>query len=219
MLNKFEEAHFRENSEKISRGQRDFRFSVDGNFPWVFSLGQFPWPADVVKIWLSGNSKTNPALQIYTMSLKRDFISRVQKELKQLQSLKPHGIEVTLPSDSLQIWEAVVPGSEESLYKGGRFKVQVYLPENYPLGPPTVRFLSPIYHLNVCPATGHVCLGFLSEATWLPTRCVQDLLSALFALLIRPEPEIAADQTLLNMYNQNRTVYEEKARKSAREAK
>ena len=82
-----------------------------------------------------------------------------------------------------------------------------------------VRFLSPIYHLNVCPATGHVCLGFLSEATWLPTRCVQDVLSALFALLIRPEPEIAADQTLLNMYNQKRTVYEEKARKSAREAK
>ena len=82
-----------------------------------------------------------------------------------------------------------------------------------------VRFLSPIYHLNVCPATGHVCLGFLSEATWLPTRCVQDVLSALFALLIRPEPEITADQTLLNMYNQNRTVYEEKARKSAREAK
>ena len=82
-----------------------------------------------------------------------------------------------------------------------------------------VRFLSPIYHLNVCPATGHVCLGFLSEATWLPTRCVQNVLSALFALLIRPEPEIAADQTLLNMYNQNRTVYEEKARKSAQEAK
>ena len=82
-----------------------------------------------------------------------------------------------------------------------------------------VRFLSPIYHLNVSPVTGHVCLGFLSEATWLPTRCVQDVLSALFALLIRPEPEIAADQTLLNMYNQNRTVYEEKARKSALEAK
>ena len=63
---------------------------------------------------------------------------------------------MTLPSDSLQVWEAVVPGSEESLYKGdgcfdfhyvhmqlfdnfcvcfvslgGRFKVQVYLP--YPL--------------------------------------------------------------------------------------
>ena len=43
---------------------------------------------------------------------------RVQKELKQEQSLRPHGIEVTLPSDSLQLWEAVVPGPEDSLYKG-----------------------------------------------------------------------------------------------------
>jgi len=79
-----------------------------------------------------------------------------------------------------------------------------------------VRFLSPIYHLNVCPATGHVCLGFLSEETWLPTRCVQEVLSALFALLVRPEPEIAADQPLLNIYNQNRIVYEEKAKKAHR---
>ena len=41
------------------------------------------------------------------------------------------------------------------------------------------------------------------------------MLSAVFALLIKPEPEISADQTLLNMFNQNRIVYEEKARKSA----
>ena len=43
---------------------------------------------------------------------------RVQKELKQLQSLKPHGIEVNVPSDSLQVWEAIVPGPDESHYKG-----------------------------------------------------------------------------------------------------
>ena len=55
------------------------------------------------------------------------IIFRVQKELKQLQSLKPHGIEVTLPSDSLQVWEAVVPGSEESLYKGDKCLDSRYL--------------------------------------------------------------------------------------------
>ena len=38
---------------KYARGRlRDFRFNVEGDFPWVFSLGQFPWPADVVKSWL-----------------------------------------------------------------------------------------------------------------------------------------------------------------------
>lgn len=150
------------------------------------------------------------------MSLRRDFIARVQKELKQLQSLKPHGIRVTLPSDSLQIWEAVVPGPNESLYKGGQFKVQVYLPENYPLGPPSVQFLSPIYHLNVSSSTGHICLGLLSEENWLPTRCVLDVLSALFSLLIKPELENPADQAILNIFNDNRRVYEDKARKSAR---
>lgn len=153
------------------------------------------------------------------MSLRRDYISRVQKELRQLQSLKPHGIEVSIPSDSLQIWEAIVPGPDDSPYKGGRFKVQVYLPETYPLGPPTVRFLTPIYHLNVSPTAGNVCLGFLNEENWLPTRCVRDVLSAVFSLLIKPEPENYAGQDLLEAYNHTRAVYNEKARKSAANAR
>ena len=42
----------------------------------------------------------------------------MQKELKQLKSLKSHGIEVSIPSDSLQVWEAIVPGPDDSPYKG-----------------------------------------------------------------------------------------------------
>ena len=82
-----------------------------------------------------------------------------------------------------------------------------------------VRFLTSIYHVNVSPTTGHVCLGFLSEENWLPTRCVQDILSGVFSLLIRPELENAADQALLQAYNHNRADYEEKARKSAKNAR
>ena len=79
-----------------------------------------------------------------------------------------------------------------------------------------VQFLSPIYHLNVSSSTGHICLGLLSEENWLPTRCVLDVLSALFSLLIKPELENPADQAILNIFNDNRMVYEDKARKSAR---
>ena len=50
-----------------------------------------------------------------------------------------------------------------------------------------------------------------------PTRCIRDVLSGVFALLIKPEPENAADQTLLNMFNNNKMLYEDKARKSARD--
>ena len=73
--------------------------------------------------------------------------------------------------------------------------------------------------MNVNPSTGHVCLGFLTGENWLPTRCIRDVLSAVFALLIRPEPENAADQTLLNKLNNNKMVYQDKARKSAQNAK
>ena len=79
-----------------------------------------------------------------------------------------------------------------------------------------VRFVSPIYHLNVSPSTGHVCLGFLSEEDWLPTRCIRDVLSAVFSLLIKPEPENSAEQALLQAYNHNRASYEEKDRRSAK---
>lgn len=81
--------------------------------PFIWSL-----PRMVTLSWnkrIETFSKTTRAILILFYLLK---LSRVQKELKQLQSLKPHGIRVTLPSDSLQIWQAVVPGPNESLYKG-----------------------------------------------------------------------------------------------------
>ena len=54
------------------------------------------------------------------------------------------------------------------------------------------------------PSTGHVCLGFLTGKNLLPTCCIRDVLRGVFALLIKPEPENAADQTLLNMFNDNK---------------
>ena len=65
---------------------------------------------------LSCKYSTYTAVQVKALIFVKYY--RVQKELKQLQSLKPHGIEVSIPSDSLQLWEAMVPGPEESLYKG-----------------------------------------------------------------------------------------------------
>ena len=82
-----------------------------------------------------------------------------------------------------------------------------------------VRFLTPVYHVNVSPTTGNVCLGFLTEENWLPTRCVRDVLSGVFSLLIKPVPENSADQSVLETYNHCKAVYEEKARKSALNAR
>lgn len=82
-----------------------------------------------------------------------------------------------------------------------------------------VRFLTSVYHLNVSQTTGHVCLAFLNDNNWLPTRTIEDVLSAVFSILIRPEPENAYDPATLNMYNGDNTKYQQMARKSAQNAK
>ncbi|XP_035687022.1 ubiquitin-conjugating enzyme E2 D4-like isoform X2 [Branchiostoma floridae] len=151
--------------------------------------------------------------------MEKQFATRVQKELAALRKSCPLGIQVSLPSDNLHEWEAVIPGPEDSLYKGGKFKIRLLLPENYPLAPPVVHFLTPIYHLNVSQVCGQVCLRFLSEDEWVAGGTIEQVLSALFSLLIRPEENNAFDHDVLNTYHHFRRQYNKMACNSAKKAK
>ncbi|XP_078593170.1 ubiquitin-conjugating enzyme E2 D4-like isoform X2 [Branchiostoma floridae x Branchiostoma japonicum] len=150
--------------------------------------------------------------------MEKQFASRVQKELAALRKSPPLGIQVSLPSDDLHVWEAVIPGPDDSLYKGGKFKIQILLPENYPLAPPIVRFVTPIYHLNVSQSSGQVCLRFLAEDEWVAGGTIEQVLNALFSLLIRPEEDNAFDHDVLNNYHHYRGQYDRKARACAAKA-
>ncbi|CAH1244598.1 UBE2D1 [Branchiostoma lanceolatum] len=150
--------------------------------------------------------------------MEKQFASRVQKILAGLRKAPPLGIQVSLPSDDLHAWEAVIPGPEDSLYKGGKFKIQILLPENYPLTPPIVRFVTPIYHLNVSQSSGQVCLRFLAEDEWVAGGTIEQVLNALFSLLIRPEEDNAFDHDVMNEYHHLKFLYDEKACESATKA-
>ncbi|KAI9868053.1 MAG: hypothetical protein M1813_006798 [Trichoglossum hirsutum] len=85
-------------------------------------------------------------------------------------------------------WEAVMKGVPGTAYEGGLWKLDIRIPENYPLGPPDVRFVTPICHPNVHPKTGEICLDLL-KAQWTAAYTMTKTLSSIHQLLTDPEPE------------------------------
>ena len=121
-------------------------------------------------------------------------------------------------SDNMDTWSTWLRGAVGSPYDGGVWELAIEFPPTFPMQPPTVRFVTPVYHVNICIETGAIRLDLL-ESMWSPALMVNKLLVALQSLLMDPTPDEscwAGDALMTDMCRlceSNRALYDQMARK------
>ncbi|XP_066571206.1 ubiquitin-conjugating enzyme E2 A isoform X2 [Amia ocellicauda] len=73
---------------------------------------------------------------------------RLMRDFKRLQEDPPAGVSGAPSENNIMVWNAVIFGPEGTPFEDGTFKLTIEFTEEYPNKPPTVRFVSKMFHPN-----------------------------------------------------------------------
>ena len=107
-------------------------------------------------------------------------------------------------------WKITLIGPIDTAYAGGMFFLTADFSEGYPETKPEVRFVNKIYHLNVSPPNGHICISTLNN--WKPKTPMVDVISAIFALFYDQNPKSPYSGEMAREYESNRPEFDRKAK-------
>eukprot|EP00123_Amoebidium_parasiticum_P000962 comp11919_c0_seq1/m.6578 comp11919_c0_seq1/g.6578 ORF comp11919_c0_seq1/g.6578 comp11919_c0_seq1/m.6578 type:complete len:129 (-) comp11919_c0_seq1:510-896(-) len=120
-------------------------------------------------------------------------------------------MNVEAKEDNARHFDVTLNGPAGSAYEGGKFKLELFLPEDYPMAPPKVRFLTKIYHPNI-DKLGRICLDILKDK-WSPALMIRTVLLSIQALLSAPNPDDPLANDVAELWKKN----EAQAIKNAKE--
>jgi len=131
-------------------------------------------------------------------------LRRTAKELKDLALNPLEGISVSANEGDLTDITVTIDGPEDTPFAGGVFKVKLRLGSDFPSAPPKGYFITKVFHPNVAPSTGEICVNTLKK-DWKDSYGLSHILLTIKCLLIVPNPESAlnedAGRLLLEAYD------------------
>jgi len=127
------------------------------------------------------------------------------RDFKRLSSYPPGRISGSPLPDNIMLWNAVILGPGDTLFEDGTFKLLRTCDESYPNKPPTIKFLSRMFHPNVY-ANSELCLDILQNR-WNPTYDIAAILTSIQSLLHDPNPNSPANAEAAQLYRENMKEY------------
>ena len=151
----------------------------------------------------------------------------LKKELEDMQS-QPNvstGCTVGLfNKNNIYNWKVSLLGAKDTPYAGGIFFIKISFPKDFPKNPPQINFITPIYHLNVCPFKNKInhieishieTLGYLREnfnGKWNDKITVREMLTKLYSIFYLQYINVAYDTQRAKEYLENRALFDTKAK-------
>ncbi|XP_060064778.1 ubiquitin-conjugating enzyme E2-22 kDa-like [Ylistrum balloti] len=138
---------------------------------------------------------------------------RIQREFKEVvksEEVAKCSIKVELVNDSYTELKGEIAGPPDTPYEGGKFILEIKIPETYPFNPPKVKFLTKIWHPNISSVTGAICLDILKDQ-WAAAMTLRTVLLSLQALLSAAEPDDPQDAVVARQFKENLAIFKRTA--------
>ena len=147
-------------------------------------------------------------------------VRRITEEFRELNRspIVNLGIFCGLQNDNdIRNWKCSLIVPCNTPYKGGIFVINIRFPQNYPNSPPKVRFITPIYHINVKhynhsvnsdSELGEPNLNILNF--WKPEYKVKDVLISIYSLFYMNNISCSFSPNMADELRNNKALYEDK---------
>lgn len=134
---------------------------------------------------------------------------RITREIQKLEKDSlPYGIRVIPGKENIMEWEAYITGGKDTPHDNLEYKLLVTINSDYPRKPPSIKFISKIFHPNVY-RDGKICIDILQNQ-WAPTLRIVSALVSIQSMLDDPNPNSPANVDAAVAYRKGDNSYKNK---------
>ncbi|KAL8287137.1 hypothetical protein RQP46_003589 [Phenoliferia psychrophenolica] len=171
----------------------------------VYATSEIKWTPEVLERVEAGEDWKYDGTYVFRFEFGGEeeegkIVKVLQRQLQQLKKNPVDGFSAGLvDDDNVYEWEFTIFGPADTLYEEGIFRARMTFPDDFPLNPPKMKFVTEMWHPNIY-KNGDVCISILhapgvdqygfedAGERWTPVQSVESILVSVISLLSADPP-------------------------------